>query len=296
MESGYLEPVSKGVKYQYMLDKGTALVLEGGGTRGFFSAGVLDAFIEARIMFPYIVGVSAGAANALSYISGQQGRSRIIAEKYVRLPKYLGLGNLLSQGSLFGFDFIFKTIPEEYLFWDKDVFDETPTDFFTGATDLSTGRTHWFGKDQVRPGFEVVRASCSIPFVSKRAEVLGMTLLDGGVSTPIPIEKSLSDGNRFHVIVLTRNAGYRKPALRSKLLLQAYYHRYPEFMNTMLRRHDEYNRQVDLCERLAAEGKAVIIRPQSITDMKSTSRDIPQILRLYDEGYSEGVKALSSFP
>ena len=187
-----------------MLPADYALVLEGGGTRGFFSAGVFDAFMDAGIMFPYIAGVSVGAANALSYISAQRGRNRVLVEKFVGRPQYLGYLNLLKHRSLFGYDYLFKTVPERLLFWDRDVFDETDTRFIIGAVDCATGKTAWFEKHDVKPGFDAVRASCSIPIVSPIAKYKGHLLLDGGVSTPIPIEKSIDDGNGFHVICVRR--------------------------------------------------------------------------------------------
>ena len=290
--SRYTEPVIKGEKYRIMLPEGIALILEGGGTRGFFSAGVLDAFMESGVMFPYIAGVSAGAANALSYVSGQFRRNRVLLEKYVGLPQYLGYRNLLTHRSMFGYDFVFKTVPERHLFWDKDVFDQTQIRLLTGAIDCKTGETVWFEKQEVKPGFEVTRASCSIPLVSKMVEYGGFMLLDGGVASPIPIEKSIEDGNRFHVIVLTRNAGYEKPPFKHKAILRLVYGKYPKLVEALLNRHKVYNRQLLLCEQLSAEGKALIIRPQQLIEMESTNRSIPTILRVYDEGYEEGLKAI----
>jgi len=292
MDSNYTEPIIKGTRHKIMLPEGNALVLEGGGTRGFFSAGVLDAFMEAGVMFPYIAGVSAGAANVLSYISGQRGRNRVLVEKYVGRPQYLGYRNLISHRSLFGYDFVFKTVPERHVFWDRDIFDETQIRFLTGAIDCMTGKTVWFEKQDIKPGFDTVRASCSIPLVSKMVEYGGFLLLDGGVASPIPIEKSVEDGNRFHVIILTRNTGYQKPPFKHKAVLKLVYRKYPKLVEAMLNRHEVYNRQLLLCERLSAEGKALIIRPRQPIEMESTNRDISVILRVYDEGYEEGVKAL----
>ena len=192
----YTQPIIKGEKYKTMLPDGFSLVLEGGGTRGFFSAGVFDAFIDAGIMFPYITGVSAGAANALSYVSGQRGRNRIVVEKFVGQPQYLGYRNLLMHRSLFGYNYIFKTVPERHLFWDRDIFDETDISFLTGAVDCDTGKTIWFSKQDIQPGFDAVRASCSIPIVSRIVKYKGYRLLDGGITSPIPIEKSIEDGNK----------------------------------------------------------------------------------------------------
>ena len=294
--SHYTELVIKGVKHKTMLPAGFGLVLEGGGTRGFFSAGVFDAFMDTGIMFPYIVGVSAGAANALSYISGQRGRNRVLVEKFVGRPQYLGCRNLFTHRSMFGYDYVFKTVPERHLFWDREIFDETGTRFFIGATDCATGETFWFEKHDVKPGFDVVRASCSIPIVSPTAKYKGHLLLDGGVASPIPIEKSIEDGNRFHVIVLTQNEGYEMRPFRrlTMIFTQLVYGKYPRLVEAMRRHHEAYNRQLRLCELLAAEGKALIIRPREPLSMGSMERDIAALLRLYDEGYEEGVNAVKA--
>lgn len=291
MQSGFTtftQPMSKGLKYTKMLPEGYALVLEGGGIRGFYSSGVFEAFMDEGIMFPYIIGVSAGAANALTYISGQRGRSRLIVEKYVRKHEYLSYRNLLKHRSMFGFDYIFKTVPERHIFWDKEIFDSSDTRFLSGATDCKTGETIWFEKQDVGPGFEVIKASCSVPIVSKIVKYNGYDLLDGGISSPIPIEKSIEDGNQFHVIVLTRNQGYLKEIFKQKGILKLFYHKYPKFIDTMMNRHEVYNRQLALCEQLEREGKAIIVRPLVPLTVGRTERDIKKILDLYDEGHEEG--------
>ena len=288
----FTQPVIKGIKYTTMLPQGTALVLEGGGTRGFFSAGVLDAFMDAGIMFPYIIGVSAGAANALSYISGQRGRNRVIVETHVGNHKYISRRNLLRHRSLFGFDYIFKTVPEKHLFWDREMFDNTDIRFLTGVTDCATGEPLWFEKNELVDGFHITRASCSVPIITKIVKHNGLTLLDGGTSSPIPIEKSVADGNIFHVIILTRNQGYIKEAFKHKGILKLLYGKYPKLIETMMNRHEVYNRQLALCEQLEQDGKALIIRPQIPLSASRVTTDTEKLLALYDEGQAEGALAV----
>lgn len=281
-----------GVKPSKMLPDGFALVLEGGGTRGFYTAGVFEAFSDAGIMFPYIIGVSAGAANVLSYISGQAGRNRTIVEAYVADPRYLSIRNLLRHRSLFGYDFIFRTIPEKHLFWDRAAFDGNDIRLLTGAIDCRTGETVWFEKGDICDGFDVVRASCSIPFLSRPVSYGGYKLLDGGTASPIPIEKSIADGNRFHVVVLTRNQGYQKEPLGHEKAVRAYYRRYPKLAEVLLDRHERYNRQLALCEQLEKENKALIIRPQKPLHLDRLGHDTEKLLTLYDEGHAEGAEVL----
>ncbi|MDR1692010.1 MAG: patatin family protein, partial [Oscillospiraceae bacterium] len=209
----YTRPIIKGEPFRTTLPDGTALVCEGGGTRGFYSSGVFEAFMDAGWMFPYIIGVSAGAANALSYISGQRLRSRDIVEHYVGDPRYLGYRNML-KGSFFGMDFIFEEVPQKHVFFDWESFDETDVAFLTGVTDCRSGQAFWFPKGRIDRKFTLTRASCSVPFVTPPVKFEGYRFADGGVASPIPIDKSIEDGNAFHVVVLTQNPGYRKKPAR----------------------------------------------------------------------------------
>jgi len=288
----FTEPIIKGVYPKRILPDGTALVLEGGGARGTFSAGVFDAFLDKGIMFPYIAGISAGAAKAISYVSGQRGRNRVIVEKFVQDKKYISYRNFIRYGSLFGYDFVFNTIPKQHLFWDSEVFYNTDIQFLTGTTDCNTGDIVWFEKHELNPCLTPLIASCSVPMVSPIVEHNGLELLDGGVVAPIPIEKSITDGNKFHVIILTRNKGYRQKAIRFKRILNWVYGKYPALVEAILKRHEAYNRQIELCERLVQEKKAIIIQPQYPVVVGRTTTNRQKLLALYNEGHMEGWMAI----
>ena len=293
-EVEFTQPIFKGVKYTKMLPQGTALVLEGGGTRGFYTSGVFEAFMDSGIMFPYIIGVSAGAANALTYIAGQKGRNRVIVEKFVGDKRYVSRRNLVRYRSLFGFEFIFGTIPEKHLFFDRESFDDTDIRFLTGVIDCVSGKTVWFEKRNVSNGFIIARASCSVPLISKIVKYNGLELLDGGISDPIPIEKSIADGNGFHVVVLTRNEGYTKEPFCHGRLLKIFYGKYPNLVDAILKRHEIYNRQLALCEQLEREKKALIIRPLQPLTVGRAATDTEKLLALYDEGHEEGAQAVET--
>jgi predicted patatin/cPLA2 family phospholipase len=286
-DSGYTHTPIKGKQPQRTLPQGNALVLEGGGTRGFFGAGVFDAFIDAGIMFPYVAAVSAGTANAYSYISGQKGRTRQIIEHYVADKRYVGMRNLLLHRSFFNLKFAFLEIAEKHIEFDWEIFDEQDIRFLTGAIDCSTGKTAWFEKQDITRRLETLIASCSIPLLSPIVKFKGFKLLDGGVSDPIPIERSVADGNSFHVAVLTRNAGFESIAYTRKKLLSVYYRKYPAVVQTILGRHNVYSRQLALCEQLEKEGRAVIIRPVRPLELEGTESDTKRLIELYDEGYEE---------
>jgi len=282
----------KGIPYKKMLPHGTGLILEGGGARTYYSAGIFEAFMDAGIMFPYIIGVSAGIANALSYVSGQKGRNRIIAETHVHKKEYVNSRNMLRHGTIFGWDYIFKSIPEELVFWDRDVFESVDVRFLTGAFDCETGDTVWFEKRDIKPGFEVTRASCSLPIVAQIVEYNGHKLLDGGIGSPIPIEKSIEDGNDFHVIILTHNEGYVDRPHARRVLLKPIYRKYPKLLEVSKYRHELYNKQLALCEQLEKEGKAIILRPQRPMEVTMLETDPDKLLDLYDEGHTDGKEAV----
>lgn len=288
----YTQPLIKGKAAKTILSEKTALVLEGGGIRGFYSAGVFDAFMNAGILFPYIIGVSAGAANVLSYVAGQQGRTRQVAEFYAGDPRYVSKRNLIFHRSLFNMKFIFQDVPQKHVFFDWEMFNLQNIRLLTGALDCKTGQTVWFEKQDIVPPFQATVASCSIPLLSRIVHYKGCDLLDGGIADPIPIEKSISDGNTFHVVVLTRNEAYKKEEFKYKRLIKLFYRKYPKLIEAMLNRHNYYNRQLELCEKLEQEGKAIIIRPQKKLQIESTAADKKQLLALYDEGYEEGAAKL----
>jgi predicted patatin/cPLA2 family phospholipase len=289
----YTQPKIAGTPHTHMLPDGVALVLEGGGTRGFYSSGVMEGFMDAGLMFPWIAGVSAGAANAMSYISGQKLRSRCIIENYVGDKRYVSKRNILRHGTLFGYDFIFNQVPNKHVYFDRDVFLANDTRFFVGALDCETGNTHWFAKHEMKldDGLPELTASCSLPFFAPMVARGNMLLLDGGVSAPIPIDKSIEDGNTFHVVVLTQNAGFEKGAFKQRGILKLWYRKFPAVVRAMLTRHEIYNRQIALCEELERQGKALIIRPQFPLAVGRSTSDTAKLLELHDNGHREGAVA-----
>ena len=294
--NSYTQPIVRGVKYATLLPKGTALVLEGGGTRGFFTSGVFEAFMDRGIMFPYIVGVSAGAANAYSYIAGQKGRNREIVKHYVGDKRYVSFRNLFRYGSMFGYKFIFDTIPNRHIFFDREMFAQAEVEFHIGTVDINSGKAVWFERSEVSEDLSELIASCSVPLVAPIVKCKGLELLDGGLTHPIPIEKSVEDGNSFHVIVLTRNKGFRREPFSHKRLARRFYRNYPKLLEALWEWHNVYNRQLELCEELEAEGMALIIRPRQPLTVNRLTRNVKKLLALHDEGHAEGAQALERFP
>ena len=281
-----LKPIQS-IEFKTKLPAGTALVLEGGGMRGYYTAGVFEGFMQHSIMFPYVIGVSAGAANALTYISGQPFRNRQIVEHYAHTKKYVSVLNLIRYGSMFNRELVFRKIPQKYIYYDYEALKTSPVKFLTGAMDCKTGDAVWFDKSELTRNLEVTEASCAIPLMAPIVKFKDYELLDGGIPCPIPIEQSIKDGNKFHVIVLTQNKGYSKKPFKVNALAKMKYKKYPNVLETLKKRHEVYARQIALCEKLEKEGNAIIIRPLEPLKVGRTTRDKDLLLELYDEGHKE---------
>ena len=272
-----------------MIVSGISLVLEGGGMRGMFSAGVFEAFMQKELIFPHIVGVSAGACNIVSYMSQQPLRTRRVIQNYVGDKRYCSLSNWLRTRSLFGFDFILKELPQNLLPFDYEAFRKYPGQLYVGTTDVITGKPGWYTQGDMDKDFLPLRASASLPFFAPVVTIGGHKLLDGAIVEPIPISKSIADGYQKFVIVLTRNAGYRKKHPVPQYLLRLVYKHYPKLWETMARRPDLYNDQLAFAEQLEQDGKAVIIRPTVPLKIGRLDQKPQQLLKLHDHGIECGL-------
>lgn len=282
-----------GVLPRMLLPQNWGLVLEGGGTRGAFSAGVLDRFLQDGLMFSYIVGISAGAASGLSYVSGQKGRNKLVFQHHIPLKKYMGIGNFMEQKSYINRDYVFRELQEEHLFFDWQAFRENRARFLAGAFDCQQGDMAWFGKDEMGEDCLPIVATTAVPFVSPMVEIRGKKLLDGGIMTPIPIEKSVKDGNEFHIIVLTKNKGYRKighPFQSPQVPAVGY----SKVMEALSRRNKSYNDQLDLCYQLQRQGKAIILQPRAKLEVGRLDQNQRRLLKLYEEGELEAKTAVKT--
>ena len=261
------------------MDNQSGLVLEGGGMRGVFTCGVLDNFMDRGIRFPYTIGVSAGACNGLSYMSGQRGRAKYsnidLLEKY----NYIGLKYLLKKRNIMDFDLLFREFPEHAYF-------RRPERFVMVTTNCLTGEANYFeekrNKERV---IDIVRASSSLPFVCPITYVDDIPMLDGGIVDSIPLMRARRDGYDRNVVVLTRNRGYRKDIQGTKVP-PFIYKKYPHLREAINRRSSVYNEQLELVERLEDAGEITVIRPQKPIVVDRIERDINKLTALYEEGYA----------
>ncbi len=272
----------------------TGLVLEGGGMRGVFTCGVLDYLMDRNIRFPYVIGVSAGACNGLSYISRQRGRARYsnidLLEKY----NYIGLKYLLRKRNIIDFDLLFEEFPEHILPYDYETYFASSQRYVMVTTNCLTGKANYFEekKDKHRV-IDIARASSSLPFVCPITYVDGVPMLDGGIVDSIPLQRAMADGCVRNVVVLTRNRSYRKEA-KDMHIPSFVYHKYPHLREALKRRCVVYNEQLDMVERLEDEGKIVVVRPQKPVVVDRIERDIQKLTALYEEGYECAKDILSA--
>lgn len=264
----------------------TGLVLEGGAFRGLFTAGVLDALLDIRAELKYVIGVSAGATNAYSYVSKQRGRNLEIMERFMDNKRYISYGNLIRCKSLMDLDFVFDEIPNKHCVFDYKTFYEFNGRMLAGAFNIQTGKVEYFDKELLDRRNSILRASIAIPLVFPFEKINGNYYADGGLSDPIPIKKSIEDGNDKNIIVLTRNEGYRKTQSKTnKLTYRIYKNKYPKLANVLRDRHIKYNEQLDFCKKLEDNGEAMIIRPTVDMNIDRFERDKNKLKAIYQNGY-----------
>lgn len=269
-----------------ILNSRAGLVLEGGGMRGIFTIGVLDNLMDRGIEFPYTVGVSAGACNGLSYLSGQRGRAKYTNTELLEKHRYIGFRHLLTKRNIMDFDLLFHKLPEEIYPYDYKALAQNANRFEMVTTSCLTGKACYFEeKNDPKRVIEIVKASSSLPFVCPITFVDGEPMLDGGISDSIPVERAWSQGFDNNLIVLTRNRGYRKPDKPSRIPF-FFYRKYPNAKEAIRNRNLMYNKQMELVEKLEDEGRAVVLRPERPVEVDRMERDTKKILALYEEGYN----------
>ena len=274
------------------IDRNTGLVLEGGGMRGVFTSGVLDAFMKYKLYFHYTVAVSAGACNGLSYASRQPRRARISNIDMLAKYDYIGLRYLVTQGCIFDPELLYHRFPYEIIPFDYeeyfrnckngDVFEMVVTNCQTGFAEYLTESSG----DKQRLN-ELARASSSLPYVSKMVTIDGKDLLDGGIVDSIPVLRSIETGHTTNVVISTRNKGWRDTG-RDYKQPKFIYRNYPRLRVALSHRIEAYNRQLDLVDELEEQGKILVIRPVAPVVVGRMEKGVEKLEALYEEGFRLG--------
>lgn len=265
----------------------TGLVLQGGGVRGIYTSGVIDCFLDHGIHFPYITAVSAGACNATALITRQRGYGRSLHLDFLHDPRYLSWWNWIREGSLFGMDFIFDDIPRKLCPFDYERFASSREELVIGATDCQTGEPVYFRKGDCDDIFLVLRASCSIPFLSRTVEFQGRQLLDGGISDPIPIGRAEGDGYAYNVVVMTDHRPTPRETQSWGWLIQWWYRQYPLFARTLLEHSQRFRDTLRLIQQRYRQRRAFVLRPSRQISVTGLGRDIHKLTQLYELGYQD---------
>ena len=276
--------------------EGVGLVLEGGGMRTTYTGGVLDAFMDAGVDLGYVVGVSAGANAGSHYVASQRERSHRTFVDLVADPRYAGWRNVARERSWFGMDFIFRTLPDELAPFEYERFRTSARTLVTAVTDCASGAARYYAQHDRDPRWYVqtlLRATCSLPILSPPVLVDGRLCVDGGVSDSIPVRRAVDDGNPRVVVVLTRNAGYRKPPPSYPGLSRVLLARHPAVYRAMLRRPAVYNASLDLVERMERAGSAFVLRPVRPLVVGRMERDLGRLEALYRQGYDEAMARMA---
>ena len=266
----------------------TGLALEGGAMRGMFTCGVLDVFMENNIRFDGAAGISAGAVFGCNLKSHQIGRAVRYNKKYGSDKRYCSLWSLLKTGDLYGADFCYRELPEKLDVFDKESFKNDPMEFYIGATDVVNGEAiYHLCSDGGEKDLLWMRASASMPMVSRPVEADGHTLLDGGIADPIPLHFLETRGFNRNVVILTQPLNYTKAEFAAMPLAKLLLKRYPALIHALAVRHEVYNAQTAGIREKEVRGEILVIRPPVSVGISRTEKKPEELERVYQMGRRE---------
>ena len=272
----------------------TGLVLEGGALRAIFSSGVCDALLDGNVMTDYVIGVSAGIAYGVSYVSRQPRRNLEVVTRYAPDKRYMGMNNLVdkSNRSYFGLKFAYDTIPNEPIPFDYDTFAACPGEVEAVVTNLNTGKADYLPVPRQDHESLLLQATCAMPLLFPIYRINGQPYLDGGAADSIPWQRALDQGCERVVVVLTRPREYRRKPDQMIRLIRKQYQEYPKFVQAMETRAQRYNENREQLFELEREGKALVIAPKSTLGVGRIERDTEKLRLLWAEGYQMTVERM----
>ncbi len=268
----------------------TSLILEGGGMRGIYTAGILDYFLEKGLEFNCVYGVSAGCLNAVSYLSKQKGRNLATFTNYLHNKNYSGLGMFLKTGNFFNPKFLYDEIPNKLNLLDYDTFDKNPTEFYAVVSNINTGKAEYIKCDTIDGNVEYIRASASLPLISQIVKIDDNEYLDGGVCDSIPLRKSIQDGNTKNVVILTQHKGFVKKPTKNLELIKHVYKKYPLLYKALKYRHIMYNAQLKYIYNKQQTGQSFVIQPDLPLEISRLEKDKYKLYNIYNVGYQQAKK------
>ncbi|WP_100331976.1 patatin-like phospholipase family protein [Bacillus xiapuensis] len=268
--------------------KQVGLVLEGGGMRGLYTAGVLEYFLERELYFPYTIGVSAGACMAATYASRQKGRNAYVNIELAQDPRFVSFRNFLRNREIFGMDFLFDEIPNALSPFDFQTFQQSEGQFWVGATDCLTGEAVYYNKQEHgKDILTIIRASSSLPFIASPVKYHGRWLLDGGIADPIPLKKSLEDGMDKSIVVMTKPKRMKRPPSKWAQRVNRLYRQFPVIAAKLNEHYQIYNQSLTYLSKESQWGRAYVIQPSVDLPVSRIERKKYRLQELYDLGYHD---------
>ncbi len=264
----------------------TCLVLEGGALRGIYTAGVLDELQKEDIKIDTIIGVSMGSLIGMNYVSKQPGRAIRYNLKYCKDKRFIGLHSLLTTGNIANKEFGYYEIPNKLDKFDYDTYKKSNIKFYCTVTNLETGKAEYIEIKDAKKEIEYLRAGSSMPGVSKIVEINHNKYLDGGIADSIPVKKAQELGYDKIIVITTRPIEYRKRKSKLKTLSRIY-QKYPNFVKTISKRNQNYNKTVEEIIQLEKEGKIFVIRPSKKIPIKRVEKNPTRIKEQYHLGIKD---------
>lgn len=269
------------------------LVLEGGAMRGMYTAGVIDSFLDQDIHVDGIVGVSAGACFGCNLFSRQRGRVLRYNQRFAGDKRNISMRSLITTGDIVNREFAYYVIPTKYDVFDEEAFEAHGGEYWVVVTNVETGEAEYMQMHHLLRDIEMMRASASMPFCSRFVPINGRNYLDGGIADSIPVRKALTMGFDKLIVVLTQPADYVKGPM-NKLMIRAFYHKYPNLCRTLEERHTRYNAQSADVARLEKEGKIFVIRPEKALEISRLEKDPEELARVHGIGLADGEKMMDA--
>ncbi len=271
----------------------SALILEGGGARGLYTAGVLDAFLDNDIVFDNCYSVSAGATYGQNYMTKQRGRGYEVSMKYMDDWRYCSKRSLFLTGNMIGAKFVYDTLPNELAPADYDEFLKSKTNFYTVCANVETGEVEYLHVKDLKRDMDMVRASASLPIISRMVHINGKKYLDGGILDSIPAKYSLEHGNNKAVVVLTQHKGFvKEPSAEVTQIGWIYGRKYPEFAEAAKTRHIRYNEALAFIDEHEKLGDVFVIRPKKPVEVGRMELDKEKLDKLYHEGLNDTLERM----
>lgn len=276
----------------------TGLVLEGGGKRGIYAAGVLDVLLENNIWADGLIGTSAGAVNGCSYVSNQYERNLRYNIRFAKEKRYMSIYSLITTGNVVGTDFAYNILPNKLEVFDYDAFEKSPVAYYVTCSNVETGKAEYIQCKSLRgKNMDYLRASASLPYVSQIVEIDGKKYLDGGICDSIPLKAFQNMGYEKNLVVLTRPRGYiKKP--ENNLLANLYYRKYPAFVTALRNRYAVYNRTLKYIEQQENQGNILVLRPSESIRVGRMEQDPERLKQMYELGKNDAgqmLDAIASF-